>query len=404
MSVKAHSFTTGVNYWPQRAAMSMWRHFDPVTIKEDMATIAELGCSCLRIFLLWEDFQPHPRQCSVPVLDHLVKLMELAGDRGLRVMPALFTGYAAGLTWLPPWMLLASTAGGAQEVFSLGKVRSLKPKNLYEDPEVIEAQLYFLRELLNALSDHPALFAWDLGNEPCRWAEPTDETAVTIWFQAVTETLRERTGSVPVTLGLGAQDLEVNPRLSLLLPSRYLDYISLHIYPYRLPWAGGPADPGPLPFLASIARWLTKKPVLFQEFGVPTAPVLGQVEMSRQPPNDLMLVDEEDAARFAEKALHLAHRFKTAGAFWGAFGDYHSTVWTRPPLHRNVPERFAGLVRHDGSPKAAAAPFESLTASAESGDSEVSADWLDVTEEEYLQDPESNLRRLYLRFRECQAP
>jgi endo-1,4-beta-mannosidase len=396
-------FVVGINYWPQRIAMSMWRHFDPGTTKEDLATIAELGCSCLRIFLLWEDFQPRPRQCSVPMLDNLVKLMEFAEDRGLKVIPTLFTGYAAGLTWLPPWMLLASTAGKAQKVFSLGKVHSLKPKNPYEDTEVIEAQLYFIRELLNALSGHPALLSWDLGNEPCRWAEHHDETAVSIWFQALTETLRERSGAVAITLGLGAQDLKANPRLSLLVPSRYLDYVSLHVYPYRLPWVEGPMDPGPLPFLASIARWLARKPVLIQEFGVPTAPVLGRVETSGEDGNELRLVDEEDAARFAEKALNLARRFKTVGAFWGAFGDYHPTVWTRPPLDQNLSERFTGLVRHDGSPKAAATLFKSPSAPAASANSEVSADWLDITEEEYLQDPETNLRRLYRRFREYEA-
>jgi len=396
-------FIVGINYWPQRTAMSMWRHFDPATIKEDIATIAELGCSCVRIFLLWEDFQPHPRQCSVPMLDHLVKLMELAGDRGLKVMPTLFTGYAAGLTWLPAWMLLASTAGGAQELFSLGKVRSLKPKNPYEDPEVIEAQLYFLRELLNALPGHPALFAWDLGNEPCRWAKPPDETAVSIWFQAVTETLRERTGSVAITLGLGAQDLEANPRLSLLLPSQYLDYVSLHVYPYRLAWAEGSTDPGPLPFLASIARWLAKKPVLLQEFGVPSAPVVRQDYLIEELPKHPSLVDEEDAARFAEKSLNLLRRSKMIGCFWGSYGDYHPTVWARPPLDRNVPERFAGLVRHDGSPKAAAVLFKSPAAPAEGGASEASAEWLDITEAEYLEDPENHLRRLYRCFREYQV-
>ena len=398
-----HDFLIGINYWPQRAAMFMWRDFDPATINEEIATIAELGCSCLRIFLLWEDFQPHPRQCAVPVLDYLVKLMELAGDRGLKVMPTLFTGYAAGLTWLPAWMLLASTAGGAQEVFSLGKVRSLKPKNPYEDPEVIEAQLYFLRELLNALSGHPALFAWDLGNEPSRWADPPDDTAVSIWFQAVTETLRERTGSVPITLGLGAQDLEANPRLNLLLPSRYLDYLSLHVYPYQLPWAEGPADPGPLPFLASIGQWLAKKPVLLQEFGVPTAPVVRQDNLPEELPRHPSLVDEEDSARFAEKSLNLLRRFRMIGCFWGSYADYHPTVWLRPPLDRNVPERFAGLVRYDGSPKAAATLFRSPAVPADSGDSEVSADWLDITEKDYLQDPETHLRRLYLRFREYQV-
>jgi hypothetical protein len=398
-----HGFIIGINYWPQRTAVSMWRHFDPATIKEDMATIAELGCSCLRIFLLWEDFQPYPRQCSVPMLNHLVKLMELAGDRGLKVMPTLFTGYAAGLTWLPPWMLLASTAGDAQEVFSLGKVRSLKPKNPYEDPEVIEAQLYFLRELLNALSGHPALFAWDLGNEPSRWAEPPDETVVSIWFQALTETLRERTGSVPITLGLGAQDLEAKPRLSLLLPSRYLDYVSLHVYPYRLPWAEGPADPGPLPFLGSVAQWLAKKPVLLQEFGVPTAPAVRKEKLTEELPSHPSLVDEEAAARFAERSLNLLRRFRMMGCFWGSYGDYHPAVWARPPLARNVPERFAGLIRYDRSLKAIASPFKFPTAPAGSGDSEVSADWLDITEEDYLQDPVTHLRRLYRRFKEEQG-
>jgi hypothetical protein len=398
-----HDFIVGINYWPRRSAMSMWQHFDPTTIREDMATIADLGCSCLRIFLLWEDFQPHPRRCSVPVLTHLVKLMEIAGDRGLKVMPTLFTGYAVGLIWLPSWMLLASDAEAAREVFSLGKVRSLKPKNPYGEPEVIEAQLYFLRELLNALSGHPALFAWDLGNEHSRWADPPDETAVSIWFQAVTETLRERTDSVPIILGLGARDLEAKPQLSLLLPCRYLDYVSLHAYPFRLPWAEGPTDPRPLPFLGSIARWLAKKPVLLQEFGVPTAPAVRQEKLTEELPRHPSLVDEEEAARFAERSLNLLRRFRLMGCFWGSYADYHSTLWTRPPLDRNLPERSAGLFRHDGSPKAAATVFKSPTAPAESGDSDISADWLDITEEEYLADPESNLRRLYLRFREYEV-
>ena len=396
-------FVVGINYWPQRRAMSMWRHFDPATIKEEMATIAALGCSCLRIFLLWEDFQPHPRQCSVPILNHLVKLMELAGDRGLKVMPSLFTGYAAGLTWLPPWMLLASPAEGAREVFSLGKIRFLKPKNPFDDPEVIEAQLYFLRELLDALAGHPALFAWDLGNEPSRWADPPGEAAVSIWFQTVTETLRERTGSVPITLGLGAQDLEANPRLNLLFPSRYLDYLSLHVYPYRLPWAEGPADPGPLPFLASMAQWLAKKPVLLQEFGVSTVPAVGQENLPGELPRHPSLVDEETAARFAEKSLNLLRRFRMIGCFWGSYADYHPTLWGRPPLDRNVPERFAGLIRYDGSLKAAATLFKSPAAPMESGDSEVVAEWLDITEEDYLEDPGTHLRRLYLRFRDYQV-
>jgi len=394
-----HPFTVGVNYWPQRVAMFMWRHFDPATVREDMAGIAELGCACVRVFLLWEDFQPQPRRCAVHMLDRLVRLMELAGDCKLGVIPTLFTGYAAGLTWLPPWMLLASPANTELQVFSLGEVRSLKPKNPYEDAEVIEAQLYFVRELTNALADHPALFAWDLANEPFRWAAPPDQTAISIWFQAVTETLKERTESVPITLGLGPDDLEEQPRLTLLPASRYLDYLSIHVYPYRLSWGGGPLDPGPLPFLGCIARWLTKKPVLLEEFGVSTAPVRRQEQPTDGPPKQAHLVDEESAARFAEESLGLARRFGMIGAFWGCYGDYHPTIWSSPPLDRNVSERFLGLLRDDGSPKPAVGAFRS--GGTKQGETAPVSEWLDVEKGEFLEDPRMHLPRLYRRF--CDA-
>ncbi len=391
-----HNFIIGVSYWPQRTAMFMWRHFDPATVREDMAGIAELGCSCVRIFLLWEDFHPHPRRCAVHMLDRLLKFMELAGDRKLGVMPTLFTGYAVGLTWLPPWMLLASTDPRSGRIFSRGNVRSLKAKNPYEDTELIEAQLYFLRELTNALAGHPALFAWDLGNEPFRWATPPDETAVSVWFHAMTETLRERTEPVPITLGVGPDDLEGQPRLTLLPASRYLDYLSIHAYPCRLPWARGPLDAAPLPFLGCLTRWLTKKPVLLQEFGVPTAPILRQGQGSEELPKDPSLVDEEDGARFVEESLSLARRFELIGAFWGAYGDYHPTVWSWPPLDRNSSERFLGLVRYDGSPKPAARVFSSGVR--EQFRAEPAAGWLDIDEEEFLETPKTHLPRIYRRF------
>jgi endo-1,4-beta-mannosidase len=394
-----HNFIIGVNYWPQRTAMFMWRHFDPATVKEDMAGIAALGCSCVRIFLLWEDFQPHPRQCAVHMLDRLVKFMELARDRKLGVILTLFTGYAAGLRWLPPWMLLASADPGSDGIFSLGSVRPLRAKNPYEDAEVIEAELYFLRELTNALAGHRALFAWDLGNEPFRWAIPPDEMAASIWFQVMTETLRERTESVPITLGLGPDDLEAQPRLTLLPASRYLDYLSIHAYPCRLSWAGGPLDPGPLPFLGSMARWLTEKPVLLQEFGVPTAPVLKQEQRTKELPKDLSLVDEDDAARFAEKSVGLARRFGMTGAFWGCYGDYHPTIWSQPPLDRNASERFLGLIRDDGSRKPAAEVFAS--GMPDQPRTEPTAEWLDIAATEFLEAPKTHLPRLYRRF--CDA-
>jgi endo-1,4-beta-mannosidase len=54
------TFRLGINYWPIRRAMAMWKHLDPTETAEDFARIAEGGFDCVRVFLLWEDFQPEP--------------------------------------------------------------------------------------------------------------------------------------------------------------------------------------------------------------------------------------------------------------------------------------------------------------------------------------------------------
>ena len=90
-------FIFGVNYWPPKKAMFMWREFDRSSVDEDMSIISELGLSCVGISLLWEDFQPHPKSVLPTILDRLVDVLEMADDKNLAVLPTLFTGHAGGL-------------------------------------------------------------------------------------------------------------------------------------------------------------------------------------------------------------------------------------------------------------------------------------------------------------------
>ena len=53
-------FPVGVNYWPRRKAMGWWKAFDRAEVEDEFDVIAGLGLSVVRIFLLWEDFQPTP--------------------------------------------------------------------------------------------------------------------------------------------------------------------------------------------------------------------------------------------------------------------------------------------------------------------------------------------------------
>ena len=53
-------FVLGVNYWPRRKAMAWWSEFDAGEGREEFTLIRELGLRLVRIFLLWDDWQPAP--------------------------------------------------------------------------------------------------------------------------------------------------------------------------------------------------------------------------------------------------------------------------------------------------------------------------------------------------------
>lgn len=397
--MKDQPFILGVNYWPQKTALFMWREFDRASIDEDMSLISGLGLSCVRIFLLWEDFQPKPKNVPTVMLDRLAELLEIADDRNLAVVVTLFTGHIFGLNCLPPWMLLASTEQGQYQVFSMDKLRFNKMRNPYAEPEIIEGQIYFLRELTSAVSGHPALYSWDLGNEPSLWSVPPDSFSAELWLQAMTETLKEEDDTLPLTLSLHVNDLTRSSGLTPKLAAKYLDYLAISVKPHRIPWAKDPFSPAIPSFLGSVARWLGKSSVMIEEFGLATEPFV-PVAGGRDPGSEdaHLLVSEEDAALYAENALFHLRRFDLMGAFWKSYGDYHPSIWKWPPLAWSKTERFSGIVRYDGTPKMAASVFKPESTGSEA--EEVSFEWIDVSEEEYYRDPGQHLGRLYGRFRE----
>jgi endo-1,4-beta-mannosidase len=94
-------FRLGINYWPIGSAMGMWKQLDRGEVAEDLAQIAEAGFDCVRIFLLWEDFQPEPDEVSTERLEDLVAVADAAREAGLALVPTLFTGHMSGANWVP---------------------------------------------------------------------------------------------------------------------------------------------------------------------------------------------------------------------------------------------------------------------------------------------------------------
>ena len=395
-------FWLGVNYWPARSAMYWWRQFAKSELRDDLEKIRETGLKVVRIFLLWEDFQPRAAKISTPCLNQLVQAAEQAWDRNLLLLPTFFTGHMYGVNWLPSWVLWARERELPAPSFSEGKIRRNLPRNFYGDPEILEAQVLLVREVSGALKGHPAVWAWDLGNSPSSVVSPPDREKASLWLRVMTEELRSRDEAIPITLGMDERNLWADPCLGPQEASGHLDFLSVQGYPHDSALSSGPADPCLAPFLGILTQWLGQKEVLLGGVGVPTVPV-AESDRGRKESLAERAVPEEDCGAFFQTVLDRLQESGVMGALVSFFSDYDTPLWQAPPLDEHVLERNLGIFRRDGSPK----DFQPLLR--EHGFRErrpMPAEppgWIDISREEYEVDPKLHIERLYRNYRDHQA-
>ena len=382
-------FVIGINYWPIDSAMSWWHRFDAGVVKEDFSRIRDAGLSVVRIFLLWEDFQPLPSKISVKVLDQLITVMEIGHEKGLRLIPTFFTGHMSGMNYLPPWMLELKESDDRFPVFSEGKKKKNAIRNFYIDREVIEAQKLFIREVSGALQGHPALWAWDLGNEPSNLILPLTNKEALIWLEEMVSELKKRDESVPVTLGLHQEDLEEDRKMGPKEVAAFCDFLSMHTYSIYAKWADGPLDEDVSPFLGLLTHWLGSKKVMIEEVGVSSSKLFKEGELT---------VSEDRTFEYYDRLLPRLTGFGFLGVLFWCYGDYSKPLWDQAPFDEKKHERYFGLFHEDRSPK----PFVPLLKGLQT-QKEVritSFDWIEIEPEEYFQTPLEHLSQLYRRFKE----
>ena len=56
-----NEFLIGCNYWASNAGVYTFKHFDRDVIVKDLQLLKEYGVNCIRVFPMWEDFQPIER-------------------------------------------------------------------------------------------------------------------------------------------------------------------------------------------------------------------------------------------------------------------------------------------------------------------------------------------------------
>ncbi len=388
-------FRIGVNYWPAHTALRWWSSFDAGAVADDFRRLSSGGFDSVRIFLTWEAFQPTPDRVSVEMLDRLVVVADLAEANRLTIIPTLFTGHMSGVNLVPPWALGSTVPDQRFRVVAEGAVVQREIRNWYHDPDIAPAQALLAGRCAAVLAEHPAMWAWDLGNENSNCVVPGSNRSALDWLERVSTAIRAEDPTAAVTIGLHMEDLESDRHLGPAEAARWCDFVSMHGYPIYAPWAAGPTDDGLLGFLTEVTRWLSGgAEVLFGEFGLPTVPVGVEIDA------DTMMVTEQDAALYTDRALRTIFRAGACGAMLWCANDYEPSIWNEPPFDSAHHERHFGQWRSDGSPKPSVAAIAGHgLRDTDRPTAGFDHSWIDIEPDEFFTPGGSHLARLYARHR-----
>ena len=402
--MEGEPFVLGVNYWPRRKAMYWWSDFDAGEVLEEFAVIRDLGLSLVRIFLLWEDWQPAPNQVSAQALEHLEQVCEIAASLGLQLDVTFFTGHMSGPSWAPGWMLRQDrpVPPRIRQVVSGGKPVECGYANPFTDAETLGAAELLLRTVVGRFKDHEAIGLWNLGNEPDLFAWPPSAAAGRARVRRMAGLIRESDAVHPVTCGLHSKNLLEDNGLRVHDVFGEVDVAVMHGYPMYIDWAAGPLDPEFVPYLCALTSALCGKPTLAEEFG-------GCTEARGRPssiwrwtsygqPREQFMASEGEFAQYLEQVLPNLVEVGATGAMLWCYADYVPDLYERPPCKESRHERNFGLVRSDGSLKPHAKVIQRFAATNPVVQAARRGVTLDLSPEAYYQAPLAHAKRLYRTF------
>jgi endo-1,4-beta-mannosidase len=385
-------FELGINYWPRRRAMYMWRELDLGEVRDELAQIAEIGFDSVRLFALAQDFLPQRETVDHRMVDRLVEVARVAKDAGLRTVPTLIVINMSGRVWWPAWMLNA--AG--------------EPADLFSDPSALRSQALLVETCALALAGDDSVRALDIANEIDDAQRPSSREAARKWASTLTHAIRRRAPGTPVQIGAHLPSLTTESHMRVDDLAAVADEDVMHAYPLYCATARSFLDAELVPFSCALTAGLAgsgRRP-LMQEFGLCTAPpgdnghsftddFLGE-------PRTQYLASEEEAAIYYQAVLDRLVATGAAGAYAWCYADYDERLFDRPPLDTAVRERTFGLVRANGSEKPAAGVFRDIRRRRDAGELVPGSvpDILDVSADDYYRSPGMHFDRLYARWLE----
>ncbi|MBG0737985.1 glycosyl hydrolase [Paeniglutamicibacter antarcticus] len=152
MSGRAQPLRWGVNYTPSQSWFHSWLDFDLDAVRADLDSIAELGLDHVRIFPLWPILQPSRTLLRPQAITDVGKVVDAAAERNLDVAVDGLQGHLSSFDFLPSWLT------------------SWHRRNMFTDPEVVDAQARLITALATEVSARSNVIGLTLGNETNQFA------------------------------------------------------------------------------------------------------------------------------------------------------------------------------------------------------------------------------------------
>ena len=229
-------FFVGCNYWGSKAGIHMWRaqDWDAAEIKKDLAALAATGVEVMRVFPTWSEFQPiieyrcgtgntrgYLYEGSETPIRNLGGLDEAAMARfrffcdeaqrnNIKLMVSLVTGWMSGRLFYP---------------------RVLEGKDLLTDSDALMWEGRFVRAFVRETKGHPAIVAWDLGNECNNMGKVQRPSEAWNWLNTIVMAIRVEDPSRPVISGMHGIQSSALATWNLQMQGELMDYLTPHPYP-----------------------------------------------------------------------------------------------------------------------------------------------------------------------------
>jgi len=336
-------FVTGCNYWASHAGTNMWRDWQYDVVEADFKQISDAGMQVIRIFPLWPDFQPIYQNysgggslkevrfkdtplpgegpgangVSVEALGHLEQLADLAQKYNIKLVVGLVTGWMSGQLFVPP---------------------ALEGKGILTDPSSIMWQIRLVRTIVHELKNHPAILAWDLGNECNAMESVHNYKEAYIWTASVANAIKAEDSTHPIVSGMHGLTSDSQANWRIQDQAELTDLLTTHPYPFWVTHAN--QDPAntirTIIHSAAETRFYSDvggKPCLVEEVGI-----MGPLE-----------ANDKTKSAFLRSILFNDWAHDCHGLMWWCAYDQNQLQHT--PYEWYAVERDLGLFRIDRSLK-----------------------------------------------------